>query len=274
MRPRWPSLRPVTHIGRRVPGSTAAFPDLATAARQTRIQAGFEPAVTVHEYGRFHMAKYLPVARVLLLLIALVIASPASAAPTISVAPTTVAPGGSITITVQGASSLTDWYQIIMPGTGGINDSWSYLNSTDPKAVPGTLRPNVSLQKTAPMTPGVYDILFYLNNIGIVAARAPNQLVVSLATPPPPPPPPPPGTAGPPGPIGPAGPAGPAGPKGDTGTPGSPICAATDISGAVCPSVGATCVQLDNGPVPGDDVLSVRACSRILKWGAPIRLSK
>lgn len=148
----------------------------------------------------------------------LFVSAPAAAA-SVSVSPTTVSPGETVTVSVRGSTKVGDWYQIVPISTADnvISAGWRYLNGR--QNYPTTVMPDVDLPVTAPATAGTYEVRLYLDYSRTVAARA--SLTVRASTTGLP------GPMGPPGPVGPMGPVGPVGPKGN-------MAQGTPTRGAVC----------------------------------------
>ncbi|HJU43444.1 MAG TPA: S8 family serine peptidase [Vicinamibacterales bacterium] len=88
----------------------------------------------------------------------------AAAGPTVTVASTTVAPGGVIQFTVSGGpANQKDWVALFdtsAPDT--VFSQWMYLNGT--KTAPASGLSGATLQFTAPATPGTYNIRFFADN--------------------------------------------------------------------------------------------------------------
>ena len=85
----------------------------------------------------------------------------AQAAPTVTVSPTTVNPGGAITVTVaNGPGHLADW--VALTATTAPDQSysvWAYLNGQATPPTPGVTTATFSL--VAPTTLGVYRVRFF-----------------------------------------------------------------------------------------------------------------
>jgi uncharacterized Zn-binding protein involved in type VI secretion len=82
----------------------------------------------------------------------------------IAATPTTVAPGGTVTVTIaSGPGNARDWVALYAAGTGVTQYlSWQYLNGQETATF------------TMPMTPGTYDVRLFLNDT--------YQLLASSAT--------------------------------------------------------------------------------------------
>jgi hypothetical protein len=84
--------------------------------------------------------------------------------PTLTVASTTVARGGSIEVTVRGGpANLKDWVglaRVSAPDTEYLD--WKFLNGQ--RTAPATGLTTATLQFTAPSTPGTYEMRFYADN--------------------------------------------------------------------------------------------------------------
>ena len=87
----------------------------------------------------------------------------AAGLPTVTAGPATVAPGGTITVTVtNGPGNLRDWvglYSVTGADTPSI--SWQYLNGT--WNIPAQAFTEATLVFTAPTTPGTYHLRFFAN---------------------------------------------------------------------------------------------------------------
>jgi hypothetical protein len=82
----------------------------------------------------------------------------------VTVASTTVAPGGVIQFTVSGGpGNPKDWVSLAPASAADGNYlDWMFLNGQ--KTAPATGVSGATLQFTAPMTPGTYNIRFFANN--------------------------------------------------------------------------------------------------------------
>jgi hypothetical protein len=224
----------------------------------------------------------------------LLVSLPAVAAPTITISPNPVAPGGQITVSVRGAGgSASDWLWL-----NGATPSWEYL--TGSQTWPGSTPPIASadLKFTVSTTPGSYTATLYANN-ATTMTLATATYTVSPSAPPSPPPssgsgvssldckgvatcapttgdvvltvPAQPGPAGPAGAVGAAGPAGTAGSKGDPGSPGLPAMAqGTPAKGSSC-SKGDSLYDFDSQTAPTKRTIWV--CSSAGKWLADTPVS-
>ena len=87
----------------------------------------------------------------------------AAGPPTVTAGPATVAPGGTITVTVtNGPGNVRDWvglYSVTGADTPSI--SWQYLNGTP--NIPAQAFTEATLVFTAPTTPGTYHLRFFAN---------------------------------------------------------------------------------------------------------------
>src|SRR5437762_2710478 len=101
---------------------------------------------------------------VLLLVLAVLSPTIAAAAPTVTVSPTTVAPGGLITVTVaNGPGNVGDWiglHAANAPDSTYID--WKYLNGLT--TLPATGLTGATLTFTAPATLGGYQVRWFSNN--------------------------------------------------------------------------------------------------------------
>src|SRR5439155_642702 len=105
--------------------------------------------------------------------------------PTITVTPTSVAPGAMVTVTVtNGPGGATDWVAVCpvgAPDTGYI--SGLYLNGS--KTAPATGVTNATFQFTMPTTPGLYNLRFFPNNSTTLLAASATITVEGIIPPPP-----------------------------------------------------------------------------------------
>jgi hypothetical protein len=169
------------------------------------------------------------------LLLGLILLAPIQAlAATISVNPSTVVPGATVIVSVRGATSVSDWVQIVPAGTAEGNRTvapgWEYLNGSTTK--PATVITDADLRMTAPSLAGIYEARFYPQGSRTSSASAP--LTVSST-------------------------------GGFCGSCGSPACSATDVAGSICPNPMATCVAFNRSIDP--PALTVRACDDVtLTW--------
>jgi hypothetical protein len=87
----------------------------------------------------------------------------AAQSPSVTATPTTVAPGGTITVTVaNGPGSPTDWVALApttAPDTTYLD--WKYLN--DSTIPPGAGLTSATVHLTAPSTSGTYEVRFFAN---------------------------------------------------------------------------------------------------------------
>ncbi len=84
--------------------------------------------------------------------------------PTITVASTTVSPGGVITLTIaNGPANPMDWVGLHRStDADGTFLNWMYLSGT--KTPPNPSLSNVTIQLAAPTTPGTYNARSFANN--------------------------------------------------------------------------------------------------------------
>ena len=88
---------------------------------------------------------------------------------TLTVSPTSVGPGGSVTVTWSGSTLLSDslnW----LPGGGAQATDWVYLSGK--QTAPATALSNGSLTLKAPTTPGAYKLRLQANNPYSLLAEA------------------------------------------------------------------------------------------------------
>jgi len=124
-----------------------------------------------------------------------IIGTPApTSGPTISVAPATINPGDTVTVSVTGGpGNRTDWIGL---STSGATDehvvAWRYFNGAWPQTAPDTGSTSTVIQIPAPSDPGNYEARLYCCDGYMVLARKPFSVGGTTQPPPPPPPPPPP----------------------------------------------------------------------------------
>ena len=84
--------------------------------------------------------------------------------PTVTAGPSTVAPGGIITVTVaNGPGNARDWVGLYtVTGADTPSISWWYLNGA--RTVPAQPLTEATLVFTAPTTPGTYQVRFFAND--------------------------------------------------------------------------------------------------------------
>jgi len=83
--------------------------------------------------------------------------------PTLTLSATTVAPGGVFTLTVaNGPGNPMDWVTMgLVTSADSAYSTWQFLNGT--MVAPAVGLTNATLQFTAPLTPGAYQVRFFLN---------------------------------------------------------------------------------------------------------------
>ena len=86
-----------------------------------------------------------------------------STTPTLTLASTTVTPGGAIDVTVaNGPGRTNDWIGLYVPTAADVGfQDWVYLNGQ--KTLPATGQSNVTVRLTAPTTPGTYQLRLFTN---------------------------------------------------------------------------------------------------------------
>jgi hypothetical protein len=88
--------------------------------------------------------------------------------PTISASPASVAPAGSVTVTVNdGPANARDWVAV---RRGGVIQNWWYLNGL--RTPPTTGRSAATLSLAMPSTPGAYDFVLLANDTQTVLAQS------------------------------------------------------------------------------------------------------
>ena len=106
----------------------------------------------------------------------------AGAPPSIALSATTVAPRGTVTVTMaNGPGNAGDWLGLIgASAADGAYVDWKYLNGTQTK--PGTGVTGAAVTFTMPATPGAYNVRFFLNDsLAKLATSA--TITVTAATP-------------------------------------------------------------------------------------------
>ena len=107
-----------------------------------------------------------------------------STPPTLTLSSTSVAPGGTFSVTVSNApGNQYDWiglYQASAPDTSFIH--WVYLNGS--RTAPATGLTNATVQFTAPATAGNYNVRFFSNNSYAKLATSATVTVSGSTTPP------------------------------------------------------------------------------------------
>jgi hypothetical protein len=90
-------------------------------------------------------------------------APPCTTCPAVTVASTTVSPGGTINFQVSnGPGGTLDWVAFHLAGADDRTyQQWQFLNGT--QSPPSSGLTSASLQFTAPQTPGTYNIRFFAN---------------------------------------------------------------------------------------------------------------
>jgi fibronectin type III domain protein len=104
----------------------------------------------------------------------------ASSSFTVSASPSTVAPGGTITVSYTAPSnhSTTDWVSIFNQGVADTAyNSWKYV----PTGTSGTLTLTASSESGNPLPAGTYEVRYYLND-GFTRVATSNKVTVSSSS--------------------------------------------------------------------------------------------
>ena len=108
-------------------------------------------------------------------------------APTLSVSTTAVAMGESVQVTVaDGPGDRSDWVSLAEVGSAANSYlDWQYLNGT--RSIPATGQMSAELAFTMPLTPGEYELRFFMNSYNLLATSPvvtvkPPSLTVSATT--------------------------------------------------------------------------------------------
>ena len=107
--------------------------------------------------------------------------------PTVAVSATSVALGGSVEVTVSnGPGNRGDWVSLAEVGSAANSYlDWQYLNGT--RSIPATGQMSAELTFTMPLTPGEYELRFFMNSYDLLATSPvvtvrPPSLTVSATT--------------------------------------------------------------------------------------------
>jgi hypothetical protein len=95
-----------------------------------------------------------------------------STTPALTLAATTVAPGGAIDVTVaNGPGRTNDWIGLYVPTAADVGfQDWVYLNGQ--KTLPATGQSNVTVRLTAPTAAGTYQLRLFTNGYDKLATSA------------------------------------------------------------------------------------------------------
>jgi len=88
----------------------------------------------------------------------------AQSTPTLTVTPTSVAPAGTVTVTIaNGPANATDWVGLYTTAAADtLMLDWKYLNGL--KTAPTTGTANATVTFTLPLSAGTYNVRFFPNN--------------------------------------------------------------------------------------------------------------
>jgi hypothetical protein len=94
-------------------------------------------------------------------------------APSVAVSATTVSAGGTVTATVaNGPANAGDWVGLYATGAADSTAlAWNYLSGTRTKPAPGVS--GAAVPFTMPITPGTYNVRFFLNDSSSKLATSP-----------------------------------------------------------------------------------------------------